>query len=116
MPVETNSVDVVISNCVICLSPNKDAVFSEAFRVLKPGGRLLISDIVLKDELPQEVKESLDEWSRCVAGALERETYLSKIRDTGFVEVSIIQEAAVSNPEGWRKNLASVRVKALKPA
>ncbi len=116
MPMGSNSADVVVSNCVICLSPDKDAVFGEAFRVLKPGGRLLICDIVLKGDLPPEVKQSLDEWSRCVAGALERETYLSKVRSAGFVEVGIIQEAAVSNPEGWRKNLASVTVKALKPA
>ena len=115
MPVETGSVDVVISNCVICLSPDKDAVFREAFRVLKPGGRFFISDNVLKAELPQEVKENLDEWSRCVAGALERETYLRKIRDAGFAGLEIIQETAASNPEGWRKNLASIKVKALKP-
>mgnify|MGYP001050673528 CR=1 FL=1 len=88
MPVEANSVDVIISNCVINLSPDKDAVFREAFRVLKPGGRLCVSDIVLLQDLPAEIKESLDQWAGCVAGALDKNLYLDKLRTAGFVNVS----------------------------
>ena len=88
MPVKDNSVDVIISNCVINLSPDKDAVFREAYRVLKPGGRLCISDIVLLEELPREIKESLDQWAGCIAGALNENICLNKIRAAGFVKVS----------------------------
>lgn len=89
MPVETSSVDVVISNCVINLSPDKEAVFREAWRVLKPGGRLCVSDVTLQGELPPQVKESLDQWAGCVAGALERGDYLKKLYAAGFAEVSM---------------------------
>lgn len=89
MPIESDSVDVVISNCVINLSPDKDAVFREAFRVLKPRGRLCISDIVTHGELPAEVRESVEQWAGCVAGALEEKVYLDKIRAVGFVEVKV---------------------------
>ncbi len=88
MPVENNSIDVIISNCVINLSPDKDTVFREAFRVLKPGGRLCVSDIVLLQDLPAEIKESLDQWAGCVAGALEKNLYLHKLGAAGFVNVS----------------------------
>lgn len=88
MPVENNSIDVIISNCVINLSPDKDAVFREAFRVLKPGGSLCVSDIVLLRDLPIEIKESLDQWAGCVAGALEKNLYLRKLGAAGFVNVS----------------------------
>jgi arsenite methyltransferase len=88
MPLEANSVDVIISNCVINLSPDKDAVFREAFRVLKPGGRLCVSDIVLLQELPPAIKESLDQWAGCVAGALDKNLYLDKLRTAGFVNIS----------------------------
>ncbi|MFC2017517.1 arsenite methyltransferase [Chloroflexota bacterium] len=132
MPVEDNSVDVIISNCVINLSPDKDAVFSEAFRVLKPGGRLCVSDIALLAELPKEIKESLDQWAGCVAGALNEKTYLDKIRTAGFVKVTADRNAVpvcaegktaqVQNPEvrqtylDLRDKVASIRVKAFKPS
>jgi len=87
MPVESNSVDIILSNCVINLSPDKDAVFCEAFRVLKPGGRLCVSDIVLLGELPEEVKGSLEDWAHCVAGALRKDDYMDKMRAAGFAEV-----------------------------
>ncbi len=117
MPIQSNSVDAVISNCVINLSPDKGAVFREIFRVLKPGGRLCISDIVVKAELPPEVRENPENWSRCVSGALEKSAYLRKISDAGFIGVTVQkEEERPSRPgEEWRKNLASITVKAVKP-
>ncbi len=116
MPVESASVDVVISNCVINLSPDKAAVFREAYRVLKLGGRLSVSDIVKRAPLPPEVEASLDAWSRCIAGASPKEEYLGFIRTAGFTHVVVAHETDVSNPQGWRQNLASIKVTAVKPA
>ena len=90
LPVEDGMVDVIISNCVINLSPDKDRVFTEAFRVLKPEGRMLISDIVTQGELPDEIRENLEMWATCIAGALDEKEYLQKIRDAGFKKVKII--------------------------
>jgi len=90
LPVEDEMVNVVISNCVINLSPDKDKVFSEAFRVLKPGGRMLISDIVTHGKLPSEIRENLEMWAACVAGALDEKDYLQKIRNAGFKEVEVL--------------------------
>jgi len=90
LPLEDDMVDVVISNCVINLSPDKDKVFSEAFRVLKPGGRMLISDIVTQGELPNEIRENLEMWAACVAGALDEKVYLQKIMNAGFGKVEVI--------------------------
>lgn len=92
LPIPENSVDMVISNCVINLSPDKDKVFREAYRVLKPGGRFMISDIVLLKELPKSIKESMDAYIGCVAGALEKDEYLKKIRTAGFEDVRVIDE------------------------
>jgi len=89
MPIESGSVDVLISNCVINLSPDKDAVFREIFRVLKAGGRLCVSDIVTHGELPEKVRGSLEQWAGCVAGALEEKVYLDKISAVGFVGVKV---------------------------
>ncbi len=89
MPVGDTSVDVIISNCVINLSPDKDAVFAEAFRVLKPGGRLAVSDIVTHGDLPDPVRSNVEAWVACVAGALGEEEYLQKIRDAGFTDVRV---------------------------
>jgi SAM-dependent methyltransferase len=120
MPLEGNSVDVVISNCVINLSPDKDAVFREAYRVLKPGGRLSISDMVLLGELPQEVKASLEEWAGCIAGALQEKVYLDKIKAAGFVRITADRSTLPLYVEGQSGTdsggkVASVRVKAFKP-
>jgi ubiquinone/menaquinone biosynthesis C-methylase UbiE len=82
MPVDDSSVDWIISNCVITLSPDKEAVFREAFRVLKPGGRMLISDICLND-VDQSVREELFQWADCIGSAVDEETYLSTIRRAG---------------------------------
>lgn len=89
LPVEENSVDVVISNCVINLSPDKSRVFAEAFRVLKPGGKLAVSDIVTDGPLPQSVKQSLSAWAGCVAGAVEASEYTGMMERAGFTRVSV---------------------------
>ena len=89
MPVEDNTVDVLISNCVINLSPDKPAVFREAFRVLKPGGRVAVSDIVLTEPLPAMVAESMAAYVGCVAGASLLEDYLGFMRDAGFEDIDI---------------------------
>jgi len=89
IPLPDNSVDLIISNCVINLSPDKDRVLAEAFRVLKPGGRLAVSDIVVRGEIPQEIQRSIELWAGCVAGALEEGDYIAKLERAGFEGVSI---------------------------
>jgi SAM-dependent methyltransferase len=90
LPVEDGIIDVIISNCVINLSPDKDRVFAEAHRVLKPGGRITVSDIVTEGPLPEDVKNDPDKWAECVAGALDQEEYLEKIRNAGFKAVKVL--------------------------
>ncbi|UCF09630.1 MAG: arsenite methyltransferase [Candidatus Bipolaricaulota bacterium] len=92
LPVADGEVDVVISNCVINLSPDKPQVFREAFRALKPGGRLIVSDIVALAELPDAIRSSLDAYAGCIAGALRKEEYLAAIADAGFREVEVEKE------------------------
>jgi len=87
LPVEDGSVDVVISNCVINLAPDKDRVFAEVYRVLRPGGRLMVSDIVTDGELPEHIKNDLDSWAGCVAGAMDGGDFMDKLRETGFTDV-----------------------------
>ncbi len=89
LPVEADSVNVVISNCVINLSPDKAKVFAEIFRVLKPSGRLAVSDIVTDGELPEEVRTSLSAWAGCVAGAVEAKEYVAMMEAVGFKNISI---------------------------
>jgi arsenite methyltransferase len=89
LPVDSNSVDVIISNCVINLSPDKEKVFNEAFRVLKPGGKLAVSDIVTEGPLPNAVKQSLSAWAGCVAGAVEAGEYIGMMEAVGFTNVSV---------------------------
>ncbi len=125
MPIESGSVDVVISNCVINLSPDKDAVFQEVFRVLKPGGRLCVSDIVTHGELPPQIREDLEQWAGCVAGALDEKVYLDKIRAAGFEKARVDwvshlvcgeEEAGCGIEAGLGDRIASVTVKAFKPS
>ncbi len=92
LPVADNYVDVVISNCVINLSPDKRRVFQEAFRVLKPGGRLMVADIVLLKELPPEIKDSVAAYVSCIAGASTKEEYLGAIQEAGFQDIKILEE------------------------
>ncbi len=94
IPTADNSVDVVISNCVINLSPDKRRVFKEAFRVLKPGGRLMVSDIVLMKELPEFIKNSVEAYIGCISGAIMKKEYIESIREAGFREVKVIDEAS----------------------
>ena len=89
IPLPDNSVDVIISNCVINLSPDKDAVFREAFRVLKPGGRLAVSDVVVRGDVPGEIRRSMELWVGCVAGALDDREYASKLNLAGFNDIGI---------------------------
>lgn len=92
LPVADNSVDITISNCVINLVPDKRSAFAEIFRVLKPGGRLMISDIVLLQELPDVVKNSAAAYVGCISGALMKDDYLKTIRKVGFEDVQIVEE------------------------
>jgi arsenite methyltransferase len=92
LPVADGSVDAVISNCVINLSTDKKRVFQEAFRALKPGGRLMVSDIVLLRELPDSIKDSVTAYVGCVAGASMKDDYLKAIKDAGFHKVKVLEE------------------------
>jgi len=94
LPVADNSVDVVISNCVINLSPDKRRVFKEAFRVLKPNGRIMVSDIVLLKELPDFIKDSIEAYIGCLSGAILKDEYIEAIREAGFQEVKIAEETS----------------------
>ncbi|HZP84405.1 MAG TPA: arsenite methyltransferase, partial [Chthonomonadaceae bacterium] len=89
IPLPDDSVDVIISNCVINLSADKDAVLREAFRVLKPGGRFAVSDVVVEGDLPEAVRADMEAYVGCVAGALEKSDYLRRLAEAGFVEASI---------------------------
>ena len=127
MPVESGSVDVILSNCVINLSPDKDAVFREAWRVLKPGGRLCVSDIVTLQQLPDAVRADMALWESCVAGALHPDEYLAKLEAAGFEDAAVQMERSSggsccscscgeeSEPDDWTAALASMRVTAFKP-
>jgi SAM-dependent methyltransferase len=137
LPVADGTVDVIISNCVINLSPNKKRVFAEAFRVLKPGGRLMVSDIVLSKELPEIVRKNAQALVGCISGAEIRSKYLGMISDAGFSDVKVIgensipiadfahdssaktliKEAKLSSQEAKEvsKTILSVRVSATKP-
>ncbi len=137
LPAPDNSVDVIISNCVINLAPDKAQVFREAYRVLKPGGRLMVSDIVLVGELPEFVRSSVAAYVGCVAGAMQKEDYLKAMEKAGFQDVKVVEQtgfsldylshdptvAAVAESLGQRAGeelaqaataVASVRVQALK--
>ena len=105
IPLPGNAVDVIISNCVINLSGDKDRVLREAFRVLKPGGRFAVSDVVVRGEIPEDVRRSMELWVGCVAGALSDDEYRSKLEAAGFMDVEI-QTTRVYDVEDARAYLA----------
>ncbi len=117
LPVADGTIDAAISNCVINLSPDKERVFREIYRVLKPGGRMMVSDIVLDGELPEPVKESIAAYTGCIGGALKREDYLAAMAKAGFTQVEIVAETPVpvdlwaDYPEAV-KNLSRQEIKA----
>ena len=115
MPIPDASVDVIISNCVVCLSPDKDAVFSESFRVLAPGGRIHLSDMMsLSAEGPSLTDP--EAWASCIAGAEDRDVYMGRLRKAGFVDLQITEETVrVDEADGVPLNVASVKVVAKKP-
>ena len=113
MPVEDESVDWIISNCVICLSPDKDKVFGEAYRVLKPGGKLVVSDIVANN-MPKWAKAAVSAWVSCISGALPEGEYLDAIRQAGFENVRVLSKSAYAKMR--QIEVASVKVEAVKPA
>jgi SAM-dependent methyltransferase len=137
LPVSGSEVDVIISNCVINLSPEKAKVFKEAFRVLKPGGRLMVSDLVLLKPLPEIVRRSVEAYVGCVAGAVMKDEYLAAITEAGFRDVTVVGEdiypvnLAVNDPvaraiysdtsvvsdyaENISESVASVKISAVKP-
>lgn len=115
LPIEASSVDLVISNCVINLTPDKDRVFREIYRVLKPGGRLCVSDVVSKGEIPAQERDDMEKWAGCVAGALERSEYLSKIENAGFNLPEVRAEVDYDYGRTDDYSLASVTVVAYKP-
>ncbi|MGC9966613.1 MAG: arsenite methyltransferase [Syntrophobacteraceae bacterium] len=136
--VSNNEVDVIISNCVINLSPDKRKVFKEAFRVLKPGGRLMVSDLVLRKHLPEVVRQSVEAYVGCIAGAIMKDEYLAAISAAGFSDVKVLGEdiypveLAITDPiartiysdsgiiSDYAKDIsgsvASIRVSAVKPS
>ena len=101
IPLPDNSVDVVVSNCVINLSADKQQVLREAFRVLKPGGRFAVSDVVVRGEVPAAIRKSIELWVGCVAGAMEEQEYGDKLRTAGFTDVAI-EPWRVYKPEDAR--------------
>jgi SAM-dependent methyltransferase len=108
MPVNANSADVIVSNCVLNLVPNKHGVFSEIFRVLKPGGHFSISDVVLIGALPEGLRKDAEMYAGCVAGAIQQEVYLELIHATGFQNISIQQEKPIIIPDDILVNYLSV--------
>ncbi|MFA6945638.1 MAG: arsenite methyltransferase [Pedobacter sp.] len=104
LPVTSNAADVVVSNCVLNLVPNKDNVFKEIFRVLKPGGHFSISDVVLNGNLPEKLKNEAEMYAGCVAGAIQKETYLELIEINGFTNIKIQKEKSIIIPDDILKN------------
>ena len=107
MPVTANTADVIVSNCVLNLVPNKDGVFKEILRVLKPGGHFSISDIVLVGELPTEIKNAAEMYAGCVAGAIQKDEYLELIKANGFKNITVQKEKEITIPDDILSNYLS---------
>ncbi len=115
LPVADNSVDIVISNCVINLSPDKPQVFREAYRVLKPGGRVMVSDIVLLKELPESVRNSAEAIAGCVGGASIKDEYLAAVASAGFKNVEVVSETSPVTTGELASTIVSANIRAVKP-
>ena len=107
MPITSNIADVVVSNCVLNLVPNKDAVFKEIFRVLKPGGHFSISDVVLIGELPEKIRKTAEMYSGCVSGAIQKQTYIELVEINGFKNIKIQKEKLIVIPDDILTNYLS---------
>lgn len=114
LPVESNSVDLVLSNCVINLVPDKRRAFAEIHRVLKPGGRFSISDIVTFGEIPQSIRQDVAQWAGCIAGAMDQDEYLQVIRESGFRDVRILQSSTDAALQNADYGFASITLQAFK--
>ena len=125
LPVEDNSISLIISNCVVNLSPDKDKVFKEAYRVLKAGGRIMVSDIVLTQELPDYIKNNTLAYVSCISGAIIKESYLRIIKNSGFKDIKILDEVnfpvsftgnddPVADMSALEKSVLSIKVSAIK--
>jgi arsenite methyltransferase len=117
LPIEDDSVDVAISNCVINLSPDKERVFAQIYRVLRPGGRMVISDIVTDKELPDDIRKSFSAWAECIGGALTRKEYMRAIKSAGFTRIRILDEKIFLEEglsERIRGRIISIKVEARK--
>ncbi len=122
LPIEDNSIDVIISNCVINLSPDKKEVFQEAYRVLKPGGRLMVSDLVLTKDLPENLRNSIEAYVGCLAGAAMKDDYLDYIEKAGFKDIKVVSQLSYPVDAMFRDlkiaegAIASIKISAVKPA
>jgi len=119
LPVEDGTVDVVMSNCVINLAPDKRAVFGEVFRVLKAGGRVSISDIVTEGDFSPEMRADVQRWAGCVSGAIDAATYAQMMREAGFVDIKVVDKVdadGIVTREPGMPRLFSARITARKPS
>ncbi len=119
VPLPDNTADLIISNCVIALAPDKQKVFDEIFRLLKPGGRFVVSDIVSTTELPEDARQDMAEWVSCIGGADLMSRYLDRITASGFEKNEVLTDTQFSSDDSddeWRASLRSVTIRAFKPA
>ena len=107
MPVTANTADVIVSNCVLNLVPNKDGVIKDIYRVLKPGGHFSISDIVLEGQLPKQIQEAAEMYAGCVAGAIQKQVYLELIEANGFTNITVQKDKAIIIPDDILSNYLS---------
>jgi ubiquinone/menaquinone biosynthesis C-methylase UbiE len=115
LPLPEGFADVVLSNCVVNLVPDKAQAFREAHRVLRPGGRLVVSDVVADRPLPPELREDPQAWSACVAGAVSLREYFRLLAEAGFHAVEVLEESRADCGDPWRVSLRSVTLRARKP-
>jgi len=108
MPITANVADVIVSNCVLNLVPNKDGVFKDIYRVLKSGGHFSISDVILEGALPDGLRKDAEMYAGCVSGAIQKEVYLELIKSNGFENITVQKEKAIIIPDDILKNYLSV--------